>query len=113
MTVFRVLIPTWRFFEELAPLPTMEVRRGEAPWQEVRLTPVEPLRWRHLFLNPAGNRALAARALLERLAAEPEDPISRALVRRLAGEHLPAGPGAGELRLMSDGQELLRLGPLP
>lgn len=69
-SLLRVLVPSWRFFDDIAPTPLLLAR--------VRLPDQEPGAWREviqvpprtpgtLFWNPEGNLSLAAHSLLDRL----------------------------------------------
>jgi hypothetical protein len=67
--LLRVLFPSFRFFDDVAPLPTLYVRTGDGaalgPWQPALQAP--PRRLRHALWNPEGNLHLAHGSLLERL----------------------------------------------
>lgn len=68
----RSLLPSWRFFDTIAPVPTLEARScgqpgtGCGPWERLLAAPPTraPLRLLH---NPFENLRLAHYALLERL----------------------------------------------
>lgn len=100
LALFRVLFPSWRFFESIAPAPNLSYRVAHAGedfggWRDA-LPPVErtPL---SLLLNARGNLQLAAQSLVERLfedldsisAAEAHDNVSYQLVRCLVQSRLP------------------------
>jgi hypothetical protein len=73
LSLVRVLIPTWRFFEESGSVPVLFIRtRGEnGTW-----TPWEPglrkntRKWASLFLNAQGNLFLAQSGLVEQVVQE-------------------------------------------
>jgi len=70
VALVRVLVPSWRFFDDLQVTPALRVRvactGGEfGDWEPV-IAPA-PRRARHLVWNPEGNLVLAQHALLERL----------------------------------------------
>ncbi|MGG7566024.1 hypothetical protein ACQ5SO_07680 [Rhodovulum sp. DZ06] len=102
------LIPSWRFFKEVAPSPRIEYglsgRPGAMPtaWQEARPRPerVSPARMlRRMLWNPRWNETLFMTSCAERIveggplhdAALAEREIARRILRDL-------GPGPGELR---------------
>src|ERR1700753_1303186 len=76
--LLRSLFPSWRFFEDIDPVPELEFRvtegEGFGPWQRA-LTPVAR---RGLFYNPRGNLGLLYRSLVEELAAELEQTTTGA-----------------------------------
>ncbi len=70
VALIRVLVPSWRFFDDLQVAPALLVRGARAggefgAWEPL-LAPA-PRRLRHLAWNPEGNLVLAQHALLERL----------------------------------------------
>ena len=70
VSLVRVLVPSWRFFDDLQVTPTLLVRVAPdgAPfgaWRPVLAPP--PRSVVHLVWNPAGNLLLAQQSLLERL----------------------------------------------
>jgi len=84
---WRILIPTWRFFNAVGPQFELLVRvQGE--WRVAFGQP--RLRWYTLFFNPSGNSYHAVQNLLERLVsevsagAEASTLVSFALVKDLA-----------------------------
>ncbi|MBX2988345.1 MAG: hypothetical protein KF802_10660 [Bdellovibrionaceae bacterium] len=111
-SLLRVLLPSWRFFE----------RAGQVPQLAYRLLPSDPApgawipcpapvsrSWRHLVLNPRGNRNLAFHGLVERLMMdlnEWEDDrlnefsssVSYALVTEMVKFHLRRDSGLKEGR---------------
>lgn len=74
--LFRCLVPAWRFFEQIAPLPALRYRvapGGEdwRDWQDA-LHPV-PRTASSLLINAAGNLHLASESLVEHLVEDLED----------------------------------------
>jgi hypothetical protein len=89
-TLFRLLFPSWAFFDRAGDPPVLEMRAFSSntpaeEWQPVVQAP--PRRWWHLLFNPHGTLALAEQTLVERWHAELEDgaetEVTRALVERL------------------------------
>ncbi|HET9953606.1 MAG TPA: hypothetical protein VFQ61_03835 [Polyangiaceae bacterium] len=91
--LLRCLLPAYRFFERVDPLPALNVRFGTTelgPWFLALEPPAR--RGFHLFLNPAGNLYLAHCSLVERFLddltdADPEQVpqlVSYELLKRLA-----------------------------
>ncbi len=90
------LIPSWRFFDEIAPSPRIEfaVLENEDSvadgWQELRPRPAhvsvgEMLK--RLVWNPRWNASLFLVSCAERLMQHPTDHSEREIVRRIAAEH--------------------------
>ncbi|MFM2417848.1 MAG: hypothetical protein RL385_2571 [Pseudomonadota bacterium] len=75
----RVLLPSYRFFEDIAPIPALFVKCVASPADEddtpyVRaLWPAPARRLRQVLWNPEGNLHLAHGSLLERLISELAD----------------------------------------
>jgi hypothetical protein len=109
----RALLPSWRFFDQIAPAPKLFCRTAQAnaslgPWLPLAFRPAPS--WAALAYNPAGNLALARHALLEQLLGDVAEPevqdasavlglTSYALVAQLVREQvrqlaLAAGPEA-------------------
>ena len=110
----RVLLPSWRFFDEVAPTLALQARVAHAAgvfgaWQQ--LVPAlrsAPRPLRALFLDAEGNLRLAHYGLLERLQSDlaelpADDPSAEALVsyalvlrlvRRALGGRPDTTPGA-------------------
>lgn len=70
LDILRVLLPSWRFFDDVAGSPTLLIRCGAndgqlGPWQTVSLA--SPRKPGSLFIHPRGNLALAHHTLLEHL----------------------------------------------
>lgn len=67
----RVLIPSWKFFDEAGHAASLRYRIGSSPqaWGDWQMPPSpEPDRgWKRLFLNARQNLHLAQGSLLERL----------------------------------------------
>lgn len=104
-TLLRSLFPSWRFFESIAPTPTLSYRVASAgedfgPWHDA-LPPV-PRTPLSLLLNARGNLHLACQSLVERLfddldSLRPEeaaDSVSYQLVQRLVFAKLTERPAA-------------------
>lgn len=73
MNLWRLLIPSWRFFDRAGDTAILYVRKdGKKPnenqWQPVLHPPSRTLA--NLFLNPQGNLYLAAQGMVTRLAEE-------------------------------------------
>jgi hypothetical protein len=74
--LFRCLVPAWRFFEHIEPVPSLHYRvapHGDdwSDWRDALTAPARtPL---SLLLNAAGNLHLAQQSLIEHLVAELED----------------------------------------
>lgn len=73
--LFRCLIPAWRFFEQIEPVPALRYRvapGGEdwCDWQDALVPP--PRTASSLLLNAAGNLHLASASLVEHLVADLE-----------------------------------------
>lgn len=104
VSLVRVLVPSWRFFDDLQVTPTLLVRvaRDGEPlgeWTPVLSPPRRSIV--HLVWNPAGNLLLAQQSLLERLlmdvgewdergASGPESLVSYELVLNLVRAVLAA-----------------------
>ena len=119
LTLLRCVLPSWRFFEEIAAVPTLSHRQIDAhgapgPWLQ---TLAPPRRHAGMWgLHAAGNLYLAYQSLVEQLAAELEEPaefselsrsVSYQLVQALVLQQLASqGQGAAsqyQFRLI-DGQ---------
>ncbi|MFN8392472.1 MAG: hypothetical protein U0136_19420 [Bdellovibrionota bacterium] len=73
MQLFRVVLPSWRFFDQPCDIPRLRYRvsmqngsLGE--WREALQPP--PRRWWNLFFNPKGTAYLACHSLLRQLETE-------------------------------------------
>lgn len=104
VSLIRVLVPSWRFFDDLQVTPTLLVRvardrQAFGEWAPVLSPPPRSLL--HLVWNPAGNLLLAQQSLLERLlmdagewdergAIGPESLVSYELVLNLVRAKLAA-----------------------
>lgn len=97
--LLRSLFPSWRFFEQIAPVPHLRYRVAAAqgnfgPWRDA-LPPVARTAG-SLLLNARGNLQLAYQSLVERLADDidgmaPEsipETVSYQLVQRLVLERV-------------------------
>ena len=93
--LFPALIPSWRFFDEIAPSPRIEFALLQTSedkseqWQEFRprpasLSPAEILR--RLFYNPRGNENLFLVSCAERLMQNPTDHSVQEISKRIARE---------------------------
>jgi hypothetical protein len=76
LTLLRCLVPAWRFFEEIEPVPTLRYRfapHGEdwSDWQDALVVPTRTPG--SLWLNAAGNLHLACQSLVEHLVADLQD----------------------------------------
>lgn len=82
LQLVRVLVPSWRFFDDVQDVPRLHARYGRdedalGPWLEV--IDVPPRRLRALLFNPEGNATLLRHAMLERLEADLAALDDRAL----------------------------------
>lgn len=99
---WRILIPTWRFFDSVGISPELLVFSDNA-WRPFLARP--KLHWYSLFFNPRGNFYHAYNNLLERLIVEmadggdPAQLVSFALIKDLVGDL--------EFRILVDGKEVL------
>ncbi len=125
LSLFRVFVPSWRFFDEAKPIPSLELRlapEGNAwgAWLPVfdRLPDRSP--WQLCF-NPLENDRLARQSLLSRFLNEASDwkpgdqavtgSVSYELVRGLVLERVARESRKGKVRfqfrLMLEGEEAL------
>jgi hypothetical protein len=79
LQLFRVLIPSWRFFDVADPVPVLELRLAPAqgdfgPWLEAIDRPGER-RPRQLFWNPRENELLARHSLVRQLFDDVNDEV--------------------------------------
>ena len=105
---WRVLIPTWRFFDAVGDFPEL-LLKVNGRWQNANPRP--RFSWYSLFFNPAGGLYHARNNLLERLLQEiaaggdSEKLESFALVRELAGAH--------EFKITVNGESVLHSAGIP
>ena len=99
LNLFRLLlpalIPSWRFFDTIAPSPRIEFTFVKTPqaascsWQEFRPRPAH-LRvgdmLRHLFWNPRWNETLFLLSCAEGLAENHEEHGAREIITRIKAE---------------------------
>jgi hypothetical protein len=76
LALLRCLLPSWRFFEELEPVPALHYRSAPhgddwGSWHEALTVPKRTAT--SLWLNAAGNLNFACQSLVEHLLAELED----------------------------------------
>jgi hypothetical protein len=76
LALLRCLLPSWRFFEQLEPVPALQLRSAPAgddwgAWQEALTVPARPVS--SLWLNAAGNLNFACQSLVEHLVVELEE----------------------------------------
>jgi len=92
------LIPSWNFFDVIAPSPRVEYAltsaKDEAPgdWREFRPRPERvsvPALLTRLFWNPRWNQTLFVVSCAERLADNPTDHSQDELFRRIAADLSP------------------------
>lgn len=80
------LVPSWRFFREVAASPRIEVRRGDT-WQEVAMRPQRlsgRAALRRMFWNPDWAETLYLVSLSERHAVAPSTHSLAELICRLS-----------------------------
>lgn len=91
---FRILIPTWRFFDKAATVPKLYVLTGQ-DW--VSALEPERLKWYSFFVNPMGNFYHAVCNALDHLLRFPEDKDANRIVHRYVRFHLiERGSHSGE-----------------
>jgi hypothetical protein len=105
LALFRVLLPSWRFFTSIEPALRLLCRVAShgsdfGPWREL-LTP-PPRGPGSLFSNAAGNLHLACHAALEQLESELEAAGPDSRVGELVGYRLVANLVAYRLRERGD-----------
>jgi hypothetical protein len=97
------LIPSWRFFDVIAPSPRIEyaLQRDaddEPQWREFRprprLMPLAQMLWR-LFWNPVWNEQLYLVSCAERILENPTAHSIQEIFKRI-WEHLSERPSPGE-----------------
>lgn len=110
---WRILIPTWRFFDSVGIHPELFVRVG-GEW--LPAVPRPKMHWYSLFFNPEYNRYHACNNLLERLILELaegsaiEQLVSYKLVEDLARTFALArssSVGLFEFKICIQGQDVL------
>lgn len=72
-SLLRVLVPSWRFFEDVCEQPSLYIRNGDSPtrmgpWREC--LPLASPQVLDLLSNPEGNLALACNGVLQQLLAD-------------------------------------------
>lgn len=88
------IIPSWRFFEEIAPSPRIEVTYPELDpdlWAEFYARPQTisiPARIVRLFWNPAWNESLYLVSCAERVVADDDISAARQIAERI-GKNVP------------------------
>ena len=91
LSLVKILIPSWRFFDDTGPIPKLYVRvqqggQLENSWLPA-LTP--PKRhWYSLFINPEGNFYHAVCNALEHLLQHPENKDANRIIHRYVRHHL-------------------------
>jgi hypothetical protein len=89
------LIPSWRFFDEIAPSPRIEFTLLETAedasgvWREFRPRPARlPIgtMLKCMFWNPRWNESLFLVSCAERLMQNPTDHSSREILKRITAE---------------------------
>lgn len=78
MNFLKILIPSWRFFDQPGTRFILEIRvkaSAKAPWGEWEkaFLTIPSRKWFHLFLNPSGNLYLARVSAVDRLALEAQE----------------------------------------
>jgi hypothetical protein len=98
------LIPSWRFFDWIAPSPRIEFARLKTPhdtpaqWREFRPRPPR-FSWRRmltgLLWNPRWNEYLFLVSCAERLMANPTQHSDREIFNRMTSDLARSEPGRG------------------
>lgn len=100
------LIPSWHFFDWIAPSPRIEFSLVDAPenpsenWQEFRPRPPKlspALTLGRLVFNPRGNETLFVVSCAERLVEQGDEYSAEQIFRRIAAD-LPVNKGKACLR---------------
>ncbi|HMN68398.1 MAG TPA: hypothetical protein PKC28_07650 [Bdellovibrionales bacterium] len=101
MNALRILIPSWRFFDDLGAVPRLEIREDGGEWRAFAYR-APAFSWSQLFFNPTGNLNHAIGNLLNRLMLEdePGHTPTYALVEALARESLGRDTSRFQFRLM-------------
>lgn len=103
------LIPSWRFFDWIAPSPRIEYSLRESPdaagspWQEFHPRPAHlslNAMLKRLFWNPDWNASLYLVSCAERLNETEADYCSREILRRIAGGLSDNAPPYIQFRLL-------------
>jgi len=94
VALFRCLLPSWRFFDQIGSVPALHYRAAPhgddwGDWQNA--LPVPARTAGSLWLNATGNLHLACRSLVEHLQTELEELATAGVARAPA----TASPGAG------------------
>ena len=82
VALFRCLLPSWQFFDQVESVPALHYRTAPSgdDWSEWHdALPVPARTAGSLWLNAAGNLHLACRSLVEHLVAELEELAARQL----------------------------------
>ena len=87
LLILPVLLPSWRFFQDVGAGLRVEMRVAHGEWREVfprakRITPVQGLG--KLVWNPSRNEALFLATCAERYLVERQEATRRPLVERIA-----------------------------
>jgi hypothetical protein len=92
LTLLRVLLPSYRFFDDVFEAPTLRVRAGDVPGAGELVPALSPpaRRARQWIWNPEGNLHLAHVSLLERLVNDLADagPIAHSDARGLPAHRM-------------------------
>ncbi len=91
------LIPSWRFFDTIAPSPRIEFTLLETPqslsghWQELRPRPARlsmPSMLKRIFWNPRWNESLFLVSCAERLMENPTEHSAQEILKGIKAELL-------------------------
>lgn len=101
--LFRLLFPSWAFFDAVTDVPRLEVRRtspdSAGEWTAALQAPSR--RWWNVLYHPDGTAHLAMQSAVDRLAVEresgPPDPVSHGIVEAIAHRVVHAGQRVGML----------------
>ncbi|HUP58019.1 MAG TPA: hypothetical protein VM598_11245 [Bdellovibrionota bacterium] len=88
--LFRVLIPSWRFFDVADPMPVLEFRLAAGdgdlgPWTDAIGVPYERKAWQ-LFWNATENERLARHSLVRQLLDDVNDAVEEDISRSVSYE---------------------------
>lgn len=119
--LLRAFFPSWRFFEDVGPELSLELRSGLSPdllgeWHNA-LPPIARS-WKNIVINPNGNFLHACHNLLNHLATEIQthdrigDRAAYKLVRNLACMQTPDVDSHYQFRLVADGHEHVLISPV-